>query len=218
MGTIFQNGIEYSGGGATVYSDMTGATASTSGTHGLVPAPASGDNAKFLRGDGTWQTVSGGSSSHTYSTTEHKVGTWIDGSAIYEKTYSIGSDLRIDENGVDITSYIDNYSSMTSIIHGHAMYISTTSAESNIYVALYSASPYVKARCAEGGVFNYITLQYTKTSNRSLNASLTRSTAQISEETNEVEEIPTEGETAENEANNEIVEEQTEEEPKEEMR
>lgn len=54
------------GGYLALYSDipgdMTGAGASTAGTHGLVPAPAAGDNEKFLRGDGTWQTVSGGSS------------------------------------------------------------------------------------------------------------------------------------------------------------
>lgn len=31
----------------------------------------------------------GGSSSHTYSTTEQKVGTWIDGSDVYEKSYQI---------------------------------------------------------------------------------------------------------------------------------
>lgn len=31
------------------------------GTKGLVPAPASGDSTKFLKGDGTWATVSGGS-------------------------------------------------------------------------------------------------------------------------------------------------------------
>lgn len=37
--------------------DMTGATASTAGTHGLVPAPAAGDNTKFLGGDGTWKAV-----------------------------------------------------------------------------------------------------------------------------------------------------------------
>jgi hypothetical protein len=30
------------------------------GTKGLVPAPAAGDSTKYLRGDGTWQTVSGG--------------------------------------------------------------------------------------------------------------------------------------------------------------
>lgn len=34
--------------------DMTGATSSTAGAHGLVPAPAAGDQAKYLKGDGTW--------------------------------------------------------------------------------------------------------------------------------------------------------------------
>ena len=37
--------------------DFTGATASTAGTHGYVPAPAAGDNIKYLKGDGTWSTV-----------------------------------------------------------------------------------------------------------------------------------------------------------------
>ena len=36
--------------------NMTGATASAAGAAGLVPAPASGANGKFLRGDGTWAT------------------------------------------------------------------------------------------------------------------------------------------------------------------
>lgn len=35
-------------------STMTGATSSAAGASGLVPAPAAGDEAKFLRGDGTW--------------------------------------------------------------------------------------------------------------------------------------------------------------------
>ena len=39
---------------AELVSDMTGATSSTAGTHGLVPAPAAGDNIKVLHGDGTW--------------------------------------------------------------------------------------------------------------------------------------------------------------------
>lgn len=38
------------------YSDFTGATSSTAGAHGLVPAPAAGDESKFLQGDGTWAT------------------------------------------------------------------------------------------------------------------------------------------------------------------
>ena len=36
---------------------MTGATENASGTSGLVPVPAAGDQLKFLRGDGTWATV-----------------------------------------------------------------------------------------------------------------------------------------------------------------
>lgn len=37
--------------------DFTGATASTAGVHGYVPAPAAGDQGKFLRGDATWGNV-----------------------------------------------------------------------------------------------------------------------------------------------------------------
>ena len=40
----------------TTYSDMTAATASAAGTHGLVPAPGAGKQGQYLRGDGTWQT------------------------------------------------------------------------------------------------------------------------------------------------------------------
>lgn len=46
--------IDLTGGGAT-YSDFTGATSSSAGTHGLVPAPAAGDQEKVLTGDGTWK-------------------------------------------------------------------------------------------------------------------------------------------------------------------
>lgn len=39
---------------------MTGADGTNAGTSGLVPAPAATDNTKFLKGDGTWAAVSGG--------------------------------------------------------------------------------------------------------------------------------------------------------------
>lgn len=47
--------------------------------------------------------VGGGSSSHEYSTTEKVIGTWIDGSDVYEKTYVInsigsGSTYAVDNN------------------------------------------------------------------------------------------------------------------------
>lgn len=43
--TVVQNNVDV----------MIGATTSAGGTKGLVPAPVQGDNNKFLRGDGTWQ-------------------------------------------------------------------------------------------------------------------------------------------------------------------
>ena len=42
---------------AAIATDMTGATASADGAHGLVPQPLAGDEAKFLKGDGTWADV-----------------------------------------------------------------------------------------------------------------------------------------------------------------
>ena len=79
MGKIIYNGIDCGGGSGDVtdvkidntsildvngvanITTMTGAGASTAGTKGLVPAPASGDNTKYLRGDGTWQDAQGAS-------------------------------------------------------------------------------------------------------------------------------------------------------------
>ena len=48
-------------GGVANIETMTGAGSSTAGAKGLVPAPASGDNTKYLRGDGTWQDAQGAS-------------------------------------------------------------------------------------------------------------------------------------------------------------
>lgn len=39
---------------------FVGATSAAPGSKGLVPQPQAGDNTKFLSGDGTWKTVSGG--------------------------------------------------------------------------------------------------------------------------------------------------------------
>lgn len=44
---------------STIYiPEMVGATGSVAGTRGIVPQPASTDNTKFLKGDGTWDTPS----------------------------------------------------------------------------------------------------------------------------------------------------------------
>ncbi|MBD5080368.1 MAG: hypothetical protein HDT44_01230 [Ruminococcaceae bacterium] len=53
----------------TTYSNMTAATASAAGKAGLVPAPAAGAQAKYLRGDGTWQTPPDTNTTYSNATT-----------------------------------------------------------------------------------------------------------------------------------------------------
>lgn len=48
------DGIPYYKDTNTTYANMKAATASAAGAAGLVPAPAAGKQASFLRGDGTW--------------------------------------------------------------------------------------------------------------------------------------------------------------------
>jgi hypothetical protein len=57
------------------YSTFAGATSSTAGSTGLVPAPAAGDQDKVLKGDGTWATVSSGETTTVF---------YWDGSAMYK--------------------------------------------------------------------------------------------------------------------------------------
>lgn len=61
-----------------VDTDFTGATSGASGTHGLVPAPSAGQQALFLRADGSWAsptntnttyTLSGAVASHKFTST-----------------------------------------------------------------------------------------------------------------------------------------------------
>ena len=47
--------------GIVDFGTFRGATAGVNGTQGLVPPPAAGEEAKFLRADSTWQTAGGGS-------------------------------------------------------------------------------------------------------------------------------------------------------------
>lgn len=81
----------------TSYNDFTGATAQAAGAHGLVPAPTTGDIAKFLKGDGTWATVPMPSFDYSntspeamnFSTDEKVIGTWTDGKPLYQKVLTL---------------------------------------------------------------------------------------------------------------------------------
>ena len=88
---------EFSGGGGQTYSDFTGATASTAGAHGLVPAPSAGDEGKVLFGSGLWGALPSvdlsvlSNEAFIFSETEKPVGMWIDRKLLYAKTVNCGS-------------------------------------------------------------------------------------------------------------------------------
>ena len=84
----------------TTYSNMTAATASAAGKAGLVPAPAAGKQASFLRGDGTWATPAD-------TNTDTKVSQNRSGTASYRPLllhYNYG-DYGVDPEAVTNTVY-----------------------------------------------------------------------------------------------------------------
>lgn len=106
--TSVNNNSPDSNGNVTISmpNSMTGATSSTAGSSGLVPAPAAGDNAKFLRGDGTWQTVSGGGSidAYTKAETDNLLKSKISGDSV--------------DNPLEYTSPIDGYATLANFPPG----------------------------------------------------------------------------------------------------
>ena len=88
--------IEEGGGGGQTYNDFTGATASTAGAHGLVPAPSAGDEGKVLFGNGAWGALPSvdlsvlSNEAFQLTTTEKAIGTYIDGKILYGKVVDMG--------------------------------------------------------------------------------------------------------------------------------
>lgn len=71
--------------------DFTGATASTAGTHGYVPAPAAGDQNKVLNGAGQWEESPG--------TKRYPVTITVTGSGAYDHTFDY-----TDATGIDVVT------------------------------------------------------------------------------------------------------------------
>lgn len=96
---------------------MTGASASKAGTAGTVPAPAAGDNAKFLAGDGTWATPKDTVYTHpTYTTRTaglYKV-TVDDKGHVSDATAVDKSDIT----GLGIPGQDTTYEDATQKVHG----------------------------------------------------------------------------------------------------
>lgn len=112
-------------------------------------------------GSGTWTPE--GRFAHHYSTNEKIVGTWIDGSTIYEKTWEFSSVLAIPSNTWAATSIsTDNINRIVDVkamdnngVHYPLSATKQVGSDNHIGVMCY--------RNSQIGI-NYLTLQYTKSS------------------------------------------------------
>lgn len=111
-----------------------------------------------------FRTLSGSAGSggmHTYSTTEQVVGTWIDGSTIYETTWEFSTALWVESNTWTETD-IDS-STIGKIINIQVM------GETNELFDFFAASPtgaqhvrLLSARPTQGMYVKWLVMQYTK--------------------------------------------------------
>ena len=109
-------------------SAMGAATASAAGSAGVVPAPAAGDNMKFLRGDATWQEIEGSDTTYTFDegTTNGTISVTEEG----------GSAQSIAVHGLDNAAYkdvdtaiTDQNATSTNLPTTEAVYNFATSAD-----------------------------------------------------------------------------------------
>lgn len=110
-------------------------------------------------GSGTWTPE--GQLAHHYSTSEKIVGTWIDGSTVYERSWDFGSDQTFNPNTWTDTTI--SASEMSKIISVEA----TNSGGTNFDVSASCDMSYVRINHWRSGAtvgITYLTLQYTKTS------------------------------------------------------
>lgn len=118
------------------YSNMKGATSSAAGAAGLVPAPASGYNTRYLRGDGTWQVppnttygVATTSANGLLSAADKKK---LDGIATGANKYTLPTASSSTLGGVKTTSTVTSTSGYTAcpIISGVPYYKDTNTTYS----------------------------------------------------------------------------------------
>ena len=116
----------------TTYSNMKGATSSAAGTAGLVPAPVSGENTKFLRGDGTWQTAYTLPTASSSTLGGVKIGTGIN---VSSGTISLPTASSSTLGGVKIGTGISISSGTISLSNATSSTIGGVKVGSNITVS-----------------------------------------------------------------------------------
>ena len=140
--------------------DMQGATARAAGVHGLVPAPAAGDENKVVSGAGTWIDAGSGGA---YSLSEEASGRkWIDGKNVYQQSVvainatsaTVILPLTIDTIiSIDWVAYdADNNQWITSNVFGNTYMVAVYFDQGGIYIEYRGTN----------NINVYATIKYTK--------------------------------------------------------
>ena len=149
------------GGGSSTLSGLSDVTLTTP-TNGQV---LKYDGSKWVNGTG------GGSSGHTYSTTEQEIGTWVDGSTLYEKTISL-QNVTLTANTstlVEITDYVPNIAYGISVegfftYNNNNMTLPYYNGQYNVYIGFVSNTKVGIYRTASTITVDelYFTIRYVK--------------------------------------------------------
>lgn len=99
-----------------------------------------------------------------YSTEEREVGVWVDNKPLYQKSYLLNTPIEITNNGLVISSYIDNYQDIECFVRGQASYTESSYGKQGADIWVGYSSADLMAYCSEGCMANVITLLYTKDS------------------------------------------------------
>ena len=106
----------------------------------------------------------GGGSSHTYSTTEQVVGTWIDGKPVYEKTYALnGFQINQQWTTSNITEPIDKVIKADLIDEYNQHFTCEVGLSATSPSGYYSVELATRYPSSSNRRFNYLIMEYTKT-------------------------------------------------------
>ena len=102
----------------TTYSDFTGASSSTAGANGLVPAPAAGDQEKVLHGDGTWKDTTAKLVEMSYGESNawaKFIAAYNAGSIVYCRASSNANPATGSQTRKAFMAYVNNATNPTSV-------------------------------------------------------------------------------------------------------
>jgi hypothetical protein len=126
--------------------------------------------ALYVKLNDIWRSISTTGSTHTYSTTEQVIGTWIDGKPIYEISFILTSpSYNTSTNVVDVTNFhIDTLISLEGTINTSTNAVATGNSELRLWIRKNFESTltdYIACFISFAGYSNepfVITMRYTK--------------------------------------------------------